>query len=93
MKVNQHFRGTYHLHFQGQRVSQVRNQHEEAARGSAYCLLHAGILLDLHFNLENGCDIPPKLGSTFRLQSIIYSNTEFFIVTVMRTSNPINLIL
>jgi hypothetical protein len=28
LKVNQHFRGTYHLHLQGRRISQARNQHE-----------------------------------------------------------------
>jgi hypothetical protein len=47
LKVNQRFRGTYRLHLQGQRISQVRNQ---------LCLLPAStdFLLGLFFDFEDG---------------------------------------
>jgi hypothetical protein len=44
VKVNQHFGGMYYLHFQGQKESHARNQHEDS---SGHCLLHAGFLLYL----------------------------------------------
>jgi hypothetical protein len=50
MKVSQHFRGTYHLHLQDQSVHQARNYHKE---GRACCLLHAGLLPGLLFDLDS----------------------------------------
>jgi hypothetical protein len=35
LKVNRHFRGTYHLHFQSRIVSQARNQHVAVIRQSS----------------------------------------------------------
>jgi hypothetical protein len=40
LKVNRHFRGTFHLHLQGWRLCQARNQHEAGSK--QHCLLHAG---------------------------------------------------
>jgi hypothetical protein len=47
LKVNQCFRGTCCLHFQGQRISQVKNQCEAVAREQ----------LGLFFNPEYGGDM------------------------------------
>jgi hypothetical protein len=51
VKVSKHFRGTHHLHLQGQSVSQARNYHKE---GRACCLLHAGLLPGLVSDFEDG---------------------------------------
>jgi hypothetical protein len=48
VKIKQHFRGTYHLHLQGQRVSQAKNENEEAAAVSFLLVF----LLGLFFNPE-----------------------------------------
>jgi hypothetical protein len=53
LNVNQWFGGTCHLHLQGQRISQGRNQHEAAA---CY-LFRAGFLLHLFFNTEGGSNM------------------------------------
>jgi hypothetical protein len=62
VKVSQHFSGTYHLHLQGQSVSQARNYHKE---GRACCLLHAGLLRGLLFDFEDGGHILLKCQLTF----------------------------
>jgi hypothetical protein len=56
-------------------------KHEAGSKKSfACCLLHAGLLLGLLFNPEDG---------TFnRLHSIISQKTELCITTTVRTSNP-----
>jgi hypothetical protein len=48
VKVNRHFGGTYHLCLQGQGISKAC---------SACCLLHAGFLLGLLFDTEEGSDM------------------------------------
>jgi hypothetical protein len=50
---------------------------------------HAGFLLGLFFDPEDGGDVPPKRRLTFnRLHGIISQKTVFFITTAVRTSNP-----
>jgi hypothetical protein len=39
LKDSRHFVGTYHLHIQGSRVSQARNQHEAGSKQSLLGLL------------------------------------------------------
>jgi hypothetical protein len=43
VKVNRHFVGTYHLHHQGLRVSQARNQHEAGNTGSKRLFTFTGL--------------------------------------------------
>jgi hypothetical protein len=50
LKVDQRFRGTYHLHFQGRRISQ-------ANRAPLATCFHAGFLLGLFFDPEDGGDM------------------------------------
>jgi hypothetical protein len=60
LKVNWCFRGTFHLHLQGQRTSQAINQCEAGSKhssGSACYLLHDGFLLGLFFNPEDGSNM------------------------------------
>jgi hypothetical protein len=57
VKVNQHSGRNYHLHLQGQRVSQSRSQHEPV---SPCCLLHALPLTTLFFNHEVKVDMFSK---------------------------------
>jgi hypothetical protein len=38
LKVNWHFRGTYHLHLQGRRISRATHQHESRWQGERLCL-------------------------------------------------------
>jgi hypothetical protein len=52
VKVNPCFSGTYRLHLHGRRLNQAGNQHE--ASSIACCLIHAGFLLGLLFNHEDG---------------------------------------
>jgi hypothetical protein len=49
LKVSRRFGRTYRLHFQGQRISRARNQRESRC--------HAGFLLGLFFDPENGGDM------------------------------------
>jgi hypothetical protein len=51
MKVNLHCGGTYHIHLQGQRVSQARALHETEERL---------LVLGLFFNPEDGDMFAPK---------------------------------
>jgi hypothetical protein len=39
LKVSQQFKGTYHLHLQGQRISTTRNLHEEGSRLTMFFML------------------------------------------------------
>jgi hypothetical protein len=50
--VNRRFRGTCLLHLHGRRISQAKNQHEVCSKQ-----LHAGFLLGLFFDPENGGDV------------------------------------
>jgi hypothetical protein len=52
LKVNRRFGGTWRLHLQGRRISQARNQPALLAT-----CFHAGVVLDLFFDLEDGGDI------------------------------------
>jgi hypothetical protein len=57
LKVNRRFGWTCHLHLQGRRISQARNQREARSKQSTDCyLLHAGFLHGLFFGLEDGGD-------------------------------------
>jgi hypothetical protein len=51
LKVNRRFGGTCRLHLLGRRISQASNQ------SSAFCLLHAGSLFGIFFDIEDGTDI------------------------------------
>jgi hypothetical protein len=62
LKVNRHFGGTCHLHLQGRRKNQARNQRESFPL--AFTLVsylaysfHAGSLLRLFFDPEDGDDM------------------------------------
>jgi hypothetical protein len=58
LKVNQRFGGTCHFHHQSQGINQAGNKHEAGSKQtSAYYLLHAGFLLGLFFNPEDGNDM------------------------------------
>jgi hypothetical protein len=69
VKVDLLLEGTYRFHLQGRRTGQVRNRHEAGSRQSllnvmnayerfsgdfACCSIHAGILLGLPFDREEG---------------------------------------
>jgi hypothetical protein len=62
---------------------------EEQAKQSSLCyVLHAGFLLCLFFDPESGGDVSPKRRSTFNgLHGCISQKIDFFINTVMRTTN------
>jgi hypothetical protein len=50
---------------------------------------HAGFLLHLYFDLENGWHVLPKRPWIFNeLHGVISQKIELFITTAMRTSNP-----
>jgi hypothetical protein len=54
---------------------------------------HAGFLLRLFFNPENGGDVPPKLRLTLNgLHGVISQKMVLFIITAVRTSNPTQLV-
>jgi hypothetical protein len=54
LKANQHFGGTCHLHLQGQRLSQARNQRERKWQAE---LFHTDLLRGLFFDPEDGGDM------------------------------------
>jgi hypothetical protein len=54
LEINQHFKGSCHLHLQGQRLSQVRNQNEADTKQDTHCLLDASFLLSFVFDPEDG---------------------------------------
>jgi hypothetical protein len=43
LKVNRHFGQTCHLHLQGQRISQERNQHEAGSKQSNLLMENLGL--------------------------------------------------
>jgi hypothetical protein len=57
LKINQHFKGTCHLHLEGQRISQVRNQNEADTKQDTRYLLDASFLLGFFFDPEDGGDM------------------------------------
>jgi hypothetical protein len=57
LKINQHFKGSCHLHLQGQRLSQVRNENGADTKQDTYCLLDASFLLGFFFDPEDGGDV------------------------------------
>jgi hypothetical protein len=72
------FGGIYHLHLQGQTVTQGRNQY--IAGG----LIHACFLLGLHFDPE---DVPLKCWASYEL-SAVQIRSHASQVTNVITSNP-----
>jgi hypothetical protein len=81
LKVNRCFGGICHLHLQGRRIRQARTLF-------ATCL-HAGFLLGLFFDPEDGGSIfIPKRPLTFNgLHGVISQKIYLFIITAGRTSN------
>jgi hypothetical protein len=69
VKDNQHFGGTYHIHLQGWRVSQARNQHgvgKMQSIGGTYCLhLQGWRLSQTRKQHEAGC--MQTVGETYHL--------------------------
>jgi hypothetical protein len=75
LKVNRRFGGTYRLHLQGRALL-------------ATCF-HAGFLLGIFFDPEDGDDVHPKRRLTFNgLYGFISQKVVFFITTAVRTLNP-----
>jgi hypothetical protein len=57
-KINGWFGVTSHLHLEGPRINQATNQHEAGSKqSSVFYLLHAGFLLVLSFETEDGSDM------------------------------------
>jgi hypothetical protein len=57
LKVNRRFGGTYRRHLRGQRVSQANKQAGSKLASRACYLPHAGFLLGLLFDPEDGGDM------------------------------------
>jgi hypothetical protein len=59
--------------FRAEKKTQARNE-QEAGR-----LLHVGLSLDLHFDLEDGDDIPPKHQLNFTgVHGVVPQKIEYF---------------
>jgi hypothetical protein len=71
MKVNRHFRGTCCRHLQGQIISPTRNQHESKVSLLA-AHFHAGFLLGLSFDHDNGGDSSPEMSVDFQWTTCCY---------------------
>jgi hypothetical protein len=60
LKDNRRFGGTYRLHLQSQRTSQIINMHENvwqtSKQAGSACQLLSRLFFDLFFVPENGCD-------------------------------------
>jgi hypothetical protein len=78
MRVNRRFGGTYRLLLQGESLF--------------ITCFHAGFLLSLFFDPEDGGDVLPKRRSTFNgRHGVLSQKMVLFITTAVRTSNPTKL--
>jgi hypothetical protein len=76
-KVKRRFRKTCRSQLQGRRVCQTRNQHEAGNKHGRLC-----------FDPEDGGQMLLQNLSFHRTAQLMFQNTELFIATAVKTSNP-----
>jgi hypothetical protein len=84
LEVNQHFKGTCHLHLQVQRISQARNQPEAGSKHCfmlVSCLAYSSIL-----KMEVICS--SEVLTDFQQTTEYSHKRELFITIAVRMSNP-----
>jgi hypothetical protein len=92
LKESRRFVGKCHIYIQSRSISKARNQREADASktGSAFHLLHAGFLLSLFFDSEDGGDMFPKRQLIFNgLHGVMSQKTEIFLTAALRAASPI----
>jgi hypothetical protein len=88
LKVNWTFDVIFHLHLQCEVTIQVRNQHELGNKHStAYCLLDAGIVIDVFFNPEEVNIFLRNIAWHTSLSKLVSQKIKLSVTTVVSTSH------